>query len=134
MVNRPLPVINQDNRWHWEKLKEGIFVIQECAGCKTRRWPIAPVCYHCFSKEVELIQCEGIGTIDSWVVFHHSYYPYFADKLPYIVVQVKLAEGIRVTANLLNIDPSEVKIGMSVRLTYQQVLNSDVILPQFVPY
>jgi uncharacterized OB-fold protein len=62
----------------------------------------------------------------------HAAHPSFADALPYVVVLVKLEEGPRVIANLLDCEEASLRIGMPVRASFETQIG-DVVLPQFVP-
>jgi uncharacterized OB-fold protein len=52
------------------------------------------------SDEWEWAEASGAATLVSWVTYHMSYHPFFADKVPYQVAVVELAEGPRMIAPL----------------------------------
>jgi uncharacterized OB-fold protein len=54
-------------------------------------------------------------------VFHQRYFESFAADLPYHVVQVQLDEGPRLTANLVDVPNSELRIGMRVEVVFDDV-------------
>jgi uncharacterized OB-fold protein len=54
-----------------------------------------------------------------------------ADKVPYIIAVVELAEGPKLTTNLVDIDPDDVVIGQPVQATFEDV--DDATLVQFRP-
>ena len=58
------------------------------------------------------------------------------DQLPYniTVVELEEQEGLRICANVLNVAPEEIFIGMPVRVTFMAPAGQqDVVLPLFVP-
>jgi len=52
--------------------------------------------------------------------------------VPYAVVQVELEEGPRLTTNLLECDLADIKIGMPVEATYEDI-TEEITLVQFRP-
>lgn len=71
----------------------------------------------------------GRGTVLTYTVNHQ---PWRADlKDPYVVAIVELADqqGLRFVTNIVGTPPTEVHIGMPVRVCFEQV--EDVWLPLF---
>ena len=52
--------------------------------------------------------------------------------MPYAVVIVKLKEGAKITSNIVGIKPGEIRIGMPVRVVFEDV-SEEVTLPKFAP-
>ena len=127
---RPRPVINQDNAFFWDGVKRKELLIQRCAGCGALRHPPRPMCPRCQSLEWNTVTASGRGTVHSFVVIHHPPFPPF--DYPHVVALVDLAEGTRLVANLIDIDPTAVQIGMPVRVDFVAV-DEELILPQFRP-
>jgi uncharacterized OB-fold protein len=61
---------------------------------------------------------------------HQVYHPAFAERVPYAVVLVKLAEGPKMTSNLVGIEPHQIEIGMPVEVVFEK-LSDEVTLPKF---
>jgi len=72
------------------------------------------------------------GEIFSFNVMHQIYHPGFADEVPYAVVVVQLAEGAKLTSNLVGVPPAAVKIGMPVKVVFEDITDA-VTLPKFAP-
>ena len=128
-VVRPLPVITIANKGFWEAAKKHELRLQRCLSCKKFYYPISKMCPFCHSMDSEWALTKGRGIIDSWIVYHQSLHPYFT-KVPYAVVQVKLEEGPRVFGNLLDTDPKDIKMGMPVKVAFEDI-NDEVTLPQW---
>jgi uncharacterized OB-fold protein len=64
------------------------------------------------------VPSKGIGTVYSFTVVHRALVEQLNSKTPYIVAVVELAEGVRMMSNLINTDPTGVRIGMPVRLEF----------------
>ena len=61
----------------------------------------------------------GEGTIFSYVVHHYPQVP--GRALPFVVALVELPEGVRLLAELVGVDPSDVSVGAPVRLELVRV-------------
>ena len=127
---KPLPRITPDNRPFWEGARRHELRLQRCEGCGRFRYPPGPVCPGCLSERAEWSRMSGRGAVSSWVVFHKAYFPAFADEIPYAVVQVELEEGPRLTANLVDVPPAEIRIGLPVEVVFDDV-TPEISLPRF---
>jgi uncharacterized OB-fold protein len=127
---KPLPVITEENRGHWDAARKREFRLQRCDACGFVRFPIAPVCPRCLSHKAEWALLSGRGLVSSWVVFHKAYWPGFRDDLPYVVLQVALEEGPRYISNLVGAKGQDIAIGMAVEAVYDDVTEA-ITLPKF---
>jgi uncharacterized OB-fold protein len=62
---------------------------------------------------------------------HRVYHPAFADKVPYVVAVVQLAEGPRVLTNIVGVPPDHVRCEMPVGVVFDE--RGDMTIPQFRP-
>ena len=131
-AERPLPVITDQNRVHWEAAVRHELVLPQCTNCRKVFFPIAPVCPFCNAADPGWQKVSGRGKVSSFVVFRQAFFPFFKERLPYAVVQVELEEGPRFNANLFDMDPADIRIGMPVEVTFEKV-NEEITLPQFRP-
>ncbi len=127
---RPRPAINQDNAFFWDGVKRKELLIQRCTGCGRLRHPPRPMCPSCQSLEWKPVTASGRGSVYSFVVIHHPPFPPF--EYPHVVALVDLEEGTRLVANLIDVDPKRVRIGMPVRVDFVAV-DEELVLPQFRP-
>ena len=109
---RPRPSLTKDNAWWFEALLAHRLLIQRCSACGVLRHPPRPGCDRCGSLEWSPIEASGRGTVFSFVVNHYPQVPAF--DYPLAVGLIELEEGTRLVANVIGIDPSEVRIGMPV--------------------
>jgi len=112
--DKPRPRITPDNVRFFEGLKRGELRLPRCDDCGQFHYPPGPVCPACFSEAVEWTATTGHGTVSSWVVVHKASLPVFEDDVPFNVVQVELDEGPRLTANIIDVEPDELSVGMKV--------------------
>jgi uncharacterized OB-fold protein len=129
-AQRMRPVIGHDNKWWWDRINEGELPIQRCKGCGTLRHPPRPMCWRCQSLDWDHVAASGKGTVYSYVVVHRPPFPGY--EYPLAVAVVELEEGTRIVSNLAGIDPQEVKIGMPVKVSIENV-DEELKLPLFRP-
>jgi len=99
----------------WEALKQGKVYATRCTECGKLLFPPVADCPDCLSSEidwVELISEAEIETFTHVVIRPTS----FQQNKPYTVAIAKLEEGVRVLAWVTGFKPSEVRIGMKVKL------------------
>jgi uncharacterized OB-fold protein len=128
--SRPLPETDGKMRTFWEAAQQGKFVVQHCGRCGAYRFPAAECCSACLASELSWIETSGRGVLHSFVVVHHALDPYFAARAPYIVADVKLAEGPHITTTIVGASPSELRIGERVEVTFEAVTEA-IRLPVF---
>lgn len=131
---RPLPLADETSAGFWEAAREGRLVIQRCNTC--RRWNHAPslACPACGSFELDFEEASGRGRLHSWTVLADAPAPGFLDRLPLIVGVVELAEQehLLMVANILEAEPAELRLGLSLDVLFERV-TGECVLPQFRP-
>ncbi len=126
LVPSPTP----DTQPYWDGLNRGQLRLQRCADCgKVRHYP-RPVCDACYSMNVEWIDASGQGTLHSWTITYYAFHPGFKGDLPYTLVTVDLAEGVRMQAQARGIEDSALRVGLPVRIGFEKV-KDDLTLPVF---
>jgi uncharacterized OB-fold protein/acyl dehydratase len=113
---RPRPSLTKDNAWWFEALREHRLLIQRCDSCGALRHPPRPGCDRCGSLEWSTVTAAGTGTVFSFVVNHYPQVPAF--DYPLVVGLIELTEGTRLIANVIGVEPSEVRIGMPVAVEF----------------
>jgi len=131
-MQKPLPGINELNKPFWEATKRHELVLQHCLKCGVYRYPAGLTCPECVSDELEWRKVSGRGVVYTWTVFHRAYHPAFANEIPYAVVAVELDEGPRMITNLVDCQLVDIKIGIPVEVTFEDV-NEEISLPKFRP-
>jgi uncharacterized OB-fold protein len=127
---RMRPVLGHDNKWWWDRINEGELPIQRCKQCGTLRHPPRPMCWKCQSLEWDYIVSSGKGTVYSYVVLYRPEFPGYT--YPLVAALIDLEEGTRIASNIVGIEPADVKIGMAVELSIENV-DDELKLPFFRP-
>jgi uncharacterized OB-fold protein len=125
---KPLPVVTATNAPYWEGLRERQVRLQRCDDCGGWIWPIAPVCQSCWSERHTWVTVSGAGRISSWVRYHKAFDSVYANDVPYNVIQVDLAEGVRLISNLVAADESSLRSGLAVEPVFHDVTPERTLL------
>lgn len=127
-----LPTIEPETQPFWDALKEGKLLLGKCNGCGRVHYYPRPMCPHCWSEDVTLVEAAGRGTLYTWSTVFVNDLPPFNAKLPYIAAQVDLEEGVRITTIIVDAAPAQLSIGMAVDIGFEPI-SDDVTIPVFRP-
>lgn len=129
---KPMPAVSSLNRPYWEGLKQHRFVMPNCNDCGKTWYPPTPFCPECWSRSFSWHQLSGRGRVNSWVVFYQAYFSSFKDDIPYNVAEIELEEGPRLLTNLVEVDHADIRIGMPVEISFDDVTD-EITLAKFKP-
>jgi uncharacterized OB-fold protein len=130
---KPIPTPTSTSREFWQRCHSAQeLTIQRCENCGHAIFYPRHACTRCASRSLVLQPTSGRGTVYSYTVVSQAPSEAFAADLPYVVALVDLEEGPRLMTNIVDADPSDVAIGMPVRLTFEQ-RGPDFHVPQFTP-
>jgi uncharacterized protein len=129
---KPAPRVGPDSLPFWTAARAGELRLPFCADCGRAHWPSGPVCPFCLSETIEWRRTSGKGRISTFTVVYKEWFPSFAADIPYNAVQVELEEGPRLIANLIDVPPGDVAIGMEVEVVFDAV-TPELTLPRFRP-
>jgi hypothetical protein len=132
---RVLPAVTPQNEHFWRGGAEGELRFLRCDDCGTWIHPPQPRCPNCLSKAVAPQAASGRGTVLTYTVNHQAWYPDLDP--PYVVAIVELPEqdGLRLTTNIVNVEPDDVTFDMAVRVVFEEYPDKrgNVWLPFFEP-
>ena len=138
-----LPTSDDENRPFFEGARMGELRVQQCPG--TGRLIFPPRTRSPWEPRVGRAPgwttVSGRGVIWSFVVPHPPLLPWYAERAPYNVILVALAEDptVRMVGNLISgpggeagrVDPATIEIGAAVRVVFERV-DGDIHLPRWV--
>lgn len=95
-----------------------------CAACAQVYFPPRPYCLACGSSELKPVRLSGRGRVIS---FTRVFQPArgFTDFAGCLTALIELSEGIRVTAELTDIDPEEIAVGQEVEMVVRRLRSDD---------
>ena len=127
---KPLPHVDEENRWFWEACARHELVLQKCAACGTIRFYPRALCAACLSSETRYVRASGRGKVYTFTVTHQNQAAGFRDGLPYVMAYVELEEGPRILTNIVQTPPDEVSIGMPVEVVFEDI-DEALAIPKF---
>ncbi|MEM2769931.1 MAG: Zn-ribbon domain-containing OB-fold protein, partial [Nitrososphaerota archaeon] len=103
----------------FEGLQQDQVLYTECKSCGFRFFPPQADCSKCGSTEMEWRPIEGPGKLLTYTVINvkPTSFMHYDD---YVVAIARMKEGFNVLAWLKAKDPSQIKIGMDVRLVVER--------------
>ena len=125
---RVLPRLDDENRFFWTSGADGVLRILRCNNCHFYIHPPSPICPRCLSRDVEPQTVSGRGRVETFTINYQQWIP---GSEPYVVAWVSIDEqpSVRLSANLIDVEPEDVAVGMEVEVIFEHV--EDVYLPLF---
>ncbi|MBO9369094.1 MAG: Zn-ribbon domain-containing OB-fold protein [Chloroflexi bacterium] len=106
---------------HWRLRKQRYSLVGEvCPHCQVRIFPPRDVCPSCGKEARELYTFSGRGEVYSYTTIYEAPSG-FEQQVPYTVALIRLEEGPMVTAQLTDVSPEEVQIGMPVEMVTRKL-------------
>ena len=133
MSARLIPPVSELTEPYWEAARRSELVVQRCEACNGWSFPPRANCPSCGSGRLAWRPVSGKGSIYTYTVAHRPPHPVFSDQCPLAIAIVELEEGPRLMSNITGCDPSELEVGMAVTVAFEQIDDSDVLLPVFTP-
>ena len=94
-----------------------------CGNCGAVDFPPRVVCPRCGRRslgKMERTKLKGRGKVVTFTVIHDA--PKDFDMMkPYVLAIVEMEEGVRITSQVIDVEPSEVKIGMAVETAFRKL-------------
>jgi uncharacterized OB-fold protein len=106
---------------YWRTSKQRLSLTGEvCPHCQSKLFPPRDVCPKCGGPAKTPFQFSGKGSVYSFTTLYNPPEG-FEDYAPYVVALIKLEEGPLVTAQLTDVTPPEVHIGMKVEMVTRKM-------------
>ena len=131
-IPKPLPVPSPVSRPFWEATKQRRLSIQRCNACKQYVFYPRTLCSHCGAADLAWTDVSGKATLYSFTIARKATArPWDAD-VPYVIAIVELDEGPRMTSNIVSCPVEDVRIGMALIATFEDV-SDEITLVFFRP-
>ena len=122
MPDSDTPVSVDPNRLKitYDDSSEGTLVGFRCNECSTTVFGPTIFCQSCTSTDLEAVELGAKGTLFSYTIVRipSAGWP---GEVPYVLGQVELPQGPQVLAEVVGCEHDDLKIGMAVELTLQEV-------------
>jgi uncharacterized OB-fold protein len=139
IAKRPPPELFKlsTNAWtkpFWDATTRHVLVAAQCPDCGSFRMPPTPFCPCCQSQRISWTHLSGRGEVYSYTIVERAIMPGMGDHLPYVpaVITLEGAGGVRLISNVVDVDVTDVRVGMAVRVVWDDVADGAVAVPRFV--
>ncbi|MCA2266321.1 hypothetical protein A5626_00300 [Mycobacterium marseillense] len=134
MSARPLPVPDESSSAFWSAAADHVLTVARCARCGKFSMPPGVACPHCHTTDpgFAFTPVSGRGVVRSWTVVRQAFLPGFDADLPFVLVDVELAEQaeLRLIGRLLDGADADLHIGDPVTVGFED-LAPGVAVPAF---
>lgn len=107
-------------RYHREIPQRYRLEAGKCTGCGKVSFPPRLVCPSCRGRKFETVRLGEDGTLISHTVVRVAS-DKFSKETPFAVGIIELSDGVRITAQIADADPDELKSGRKVRMVFRRV-------------
>lgn len=127
---RVLPTLDEPSAFFWKSGADGKLRFLRCSACSYLIHPPAPICPQCYARAAAPVEVSGRATLHSFTVNHQ---PWDGTGDVYVIGLVEIEEqpDVRLTTNIVDIDPDDVRIGMAVEVVFED--HAPVFVPLFRP-
>lgn len=127
---RVLPSTDGPAGFFWTSGADGTLRFLACEQCDQLVHPPAPVCPACLGRRLSPRPVSGRGTVHSYTV-NHQPWDGVGDVYVIAIVTIDEQPDVRLTTNLVEIEPADVHIDMPVEVVFAD--HDPVHLPLFRP-
>ena len=121
----PAPRVLPESLPFWQAADEGRYLVKKCNSCgQVHHYP-RDICPFCLSADTVWQDSPGTGVVYSFSTMGQG-------DAAYTMAYVTLDEGVTVMSNLVDCDPSQVRIGQKVRVVFTPTEGGHAV-PMFTP-
>jgi uncharacterized protein len=128
-MTRPLPHPTPVTEPFWDACRRHELVAQRCARCAAVQFYPRTSCTACGGTDLAWTVLSGRGTVYTRTIARRPTHRKLAERVPYVIAVVELAEGPRMTCTVVGAEPDEVVIGTPVLVDFED--HDDVSVPVF---
>jgi uncharacterized protein len=121
----PAPRVLPESLPFWQAADEGRYLVKKCNSCgQVHHYP-RDICPFCLSADTVWQESPGTGVVYSFSTMGQG-------DAAYTMAYVTLDEGVTVMSNLVDCDPTQVRIGQKVRVVFTPTEGGHAV-PMFTP-
>ena len=107
-------------RYHREMPQRYRLEAAKCTKCGKMSFPPRLICSGCGAKDFDRTKMSDTGKILSYTTIRVAPSD-FADQVPYSIAIVESDNGIRVTTQVVDCNPEDLKIGKKVKFVFRKL-------------
>jgi uncharacterized OB-fold protein len=103
----------------WREKRERYLAIGvQCTECGHKNFPSTQLCLNCGGSKLTEYKLAEFGEIISFTMITQTA-PEMEKYLPYAIALIKLDDGVKITAQVIDVDYDKIKEGMKVRMVFR---------------
>ncbi len=126
------PVSSPETAEYWAGCARHELLMQRCADCGAHQFYPRVLCVTCSGRALEWVRASGRGRLRSYTIVRRAGSEAYAAEVPYVVALVALEEGPTMMSGIVGCKPEDVRIGMPVRVVFED-WSAGVSIPKFTP-
>ena len=107
-------------RYHREVPQRYRLEAGKCTKCGDVSFPPRLVCPKCRGKSFRTIKLADEGTVQTFTIVRVAS-DKFSKETPFAVGIVELNDGVKVTCQIVDVEPEDLKIGQKVRMVFRRI-------------
>ncbi|WP_460066843.1 Zn-ribbon domain-containing OB-fold protein [Streptomyces sp. YKOK-I1] len=115
-----LPEADAFTRTYWDAAAAGRLLIRRCGACARAHHYPREFCPYCWSEDVTWEDAGGRATLYTWSVVHRNDLPPFGERTPYVAAVVDLAEGPRMSTEVVGEEHGALRAGMALKVAFRE--------------
>jgi len=108
----------------WREIPQRYNLIaNQCGSCNKVYFPPREVCPYCRREsmgKMKELKLKGTGTVITYTIIYTAPES-FIGQVPYPIAIIELDEGPKITAQIVDCEIDDVKIGMKVKSTFRKI-------------
>jgi len=106
---------------YWREIPQRYrYEAAKCTQCGHVHFPPRLVCRECRGRKFETTELAKTGQVETFTVIHVPPSG-FEDEAPFAVGVIKLDDGVKITAQIVDCDPTELAIGDRVSMEFRRI-------------
>jgi uncharacterized OB-fold protein len=130
---KPMPVPTPVSAPYWAALREHRIQIQYSPS--SGQWVFYPriLAPRTLADDLEWREISGLGTLYTFTVADRPTAPQWQDSLPQLLAVVEWDEGPRISTELVDVEPDQIRVGMRVVPVFCDYPEQNVTLLRYRP-
>jgi uncharacterized OB-fold protein len=131
--SRPMPVPTPTTQPFWDALAQHKIRIQYSPSAQRYVFYPRVLAPGTLADDLEWREISGAASLYTYTVAYRPVAPHFAGDVPQIIAVAQWDEGPRFATEIVNAEPSELKVGMRIRPVFVDVPEEGITLLRYEP-
>jgi uncharacterized protein len=130
---RPIPEPTPVSKPFWDGLAQHRILVQYSPSLQHYVFYPRLLAPGTLADDLEWREIDGAGTLYTFTVAHRPTAPPWVDAVPQLLAVVQWDAGPRISTELVDIDPSDIRIGMRVEPVFYDLPETGITLLRYRP-